>query len=150
MKRYFKLELEKCCFWQSEIRDGKKVYFKRDFKVRSDIPLNQVYFRQEFNGIFTEVTTGRKIKVESINNKLFICEPLGIDITSKAFSSVPPKEIPEFIRSIRNNNLGSEYLNILDDLLVNSNLCEKAAQRKEELKEESSLVKRIMKKFHKN
>ena len=118
MKRYFKLELDKCNFWQSEIRDGSKVYFKRDFKRRSVIPLNQVFFRQDVDGMFTEVTTGKRIKVEAINNKLFIVEPLGIDIDYGAFSSATPREISGLIRDIRVNNLGSEYLDIIDVRVV--------------------------------
>ncbi len=149
MKRYFKLELDKCNFWQSEIRDGSKVYFKRDFKRRSVIPLNQVFFRQDVDGMFTEVTTGKRIKVEAINNKLFIVEPLGIDIDHGAFSSATPSEISGLIRDIRVNNLGSEYLDIIDDLLVNSDLCEKASLKKKKLKEESSLVRKFINKFHK-
>lgn len=149
MKRYFKLELDKCNFWQSELRDGSKVYFKRDFKRRSVISLNQVFFRQDLDGMFTEVTTGKRIKVEAINNKLFIVEPLGIDIDHGAFSSATPSEISGLIRELRVNNLGSEYLSILDDLLVNSNLCEKALLKKEEKKEESSLVRKFINKFHK-
>lgn len=149
MKRYFKLELDKCNFWQSEIRDESKVYFKRDFKRRSVIPLNQVFFRQDVDGMFTEVTTGKRIKVEAINNKLFIVEPLGIDIDHGAFSSATPSEISGLIRDIRVNNLGSEYLDIIDDLLVNSDLCEKASLKKEKLKEESSLVRKFINKFHK-
>ena len=149
MKRYFKLELDKCNFWQSEIRDGSKVYFKRDFKRRSGIPLNQVFFRQDVDGMFTEVTTGKRIKVEAINNKLFIVEPLGIDIDHGAFSSATPSEISGLIRDIRVNNLGSEYLDIIDDLLVNSDLCEKASLKKKKLKEESSLVRKFINKFHK-
>lgn len=149
MKRYFKLELDKCNFWQSEIRDESKVYFKRDFKRRSVIPLNQVFFRQDVDGMFTEVTTGKRIKVEAINNKLFIVEPLGIDIDHGAFSSATPSEISGLIRDIRVNNLGSEYLDIIDDLLVNSDLCEKASLKKKKLKEESSLVRKFINKFHK-
>lgn len=149
MKRYFKLELDKCNFWQSEIRDGSKVYFKRDFNRRSVIPLNQVFFRQDVDGMFTEVTTGKRIKVEAINNKLFIVEPLGIDIDHGAFSSATPSEISGLIRDIRVNNLGSEYLDIIDDLLVNSDLCEKASLKKKKLKEESSLVRKFINKFHK-
>ncbi len=149
MKRYFKLELDKCNFWQSEIKDGSKVYLKRDFERRSEIPLNQVFFRQDLDGMFTEVTTGKRIKVEAINNKLFIVEPLGIDIDHGAFSSATPSEISGLIRELRVNNLGSEYLSILDDLLVNSNLCEKVSLKKEEKKEESSLVRKFINKFHK-
>lgn len=149
MKRYFKLELDKCNFWQSEIRDESKVYFKRDFKRRSVIPLNQVFFRQDVDGMFTEVTTGKRIKVEAINNKLFIVEPLGIDIDHGAFSSATPSEISGLIRDIRVKNLGREYLSIIDDLLVNSDLCEKASLKKEKLKEESSLVRKFINKFHK-
>ncbi len=149
MKRYFKLELDKCNFWQSEVKDGSKVYLKRDFERRSEIPLNQVFFRQDLDGMFTEVTTGKRIKVEAINNKLFIVEPLGIDIDHGAFSSATPSEISGLIRELRVNNLGSEYLSILDDLLVNSNLCEKASLKKEEKKEESSLVRKFINKFHK-
>lgn len=149
MKRYFKLELDKCNFWQSEVKDGSKVYLKRDFERRSEIPLNQVFFRQDLDGMFTEVTTGKRIKVEAINNKLFIVEPLGIDIDHGVFSSATPSEISGLIRELRVNNLGSEYLSILDDLLVNSNLCEKASLKKEEKKEESSLVRKFINKFHK-
>lgn len=149
MKRYFKLELDKCNFWQSEVKDGSKVYLKRDFERRSEIPLNQVFFRQDLDGMFTEVTTSKRIKVEAINNKLFIVEPLGIDIDHGAFSSATPSEISGLIRELRVNNLGSEYLSILDDLLVNSNLCEKASLKKEEKKEESSLVRKFINKFHK-
>lgn len=149
MKRYFKLELDKCNFWQSEVKDGSKVYLKRDFERRSEIPLNQVFFRQDLDGMFTEVTTGKRIKVEAINNKLFIVEPLGIDIDHGAFSSATPSEISGLIRELRVNNLGSEYLSILDDLLVNSNLCEKVSLKKEEKKEESSLVRKFINKFHK-
>lgn len=149
MKRYFKLELDKCNFWQSEVKDGSKVYLKRDFERRSEIPLNQVFFRQDLDGMFTEVTTGKRIKVEAINNKLFIVEPLGIDIDHGAFSSATPSEISGLIRELRVNNLGNEYLSILDDLLVNSNLCEKASLKKEEKKEESSLVRKFINKFHK-
>lgn len=149
MKRYFKLELDKCNFWQSEVKDGSKVYLKRDFERRSEIPLNQVFFRLDLDGMFTEVTTGKRIKVEAINNKLFIVEPLGIDIDHGAFSSATPSEISGLIRELRVNNLGSEYLSILDDLLVNSNLCEKASLKKEEKKEESSLVRKFINKFHK-
>ncbi len=149
MKRYFKLELDKCNFWQSEVKDEGKVYLKRDFERRSEIPLNQVFFRQDLDGMFTEVTTGKRIKVEAINNKLFIVEPLGIDIDHGAFSSATPSEISGLIRELRVNNLGSEYLSILDDLLVNSNLCEKVSLKKEEKKEESSLVRKFINKFHK-
>ena len=99
--------------------------------------------------MFTEVTTGKRIKVEAINNKLFIVEPLGIDIDYGAFSSATPSEISGLIRDIRVNNLGSEYLDIIDDLLVNSDLCEKASLKKKKLKEESSLVRKFINKFHK-
>ncbi len=149
MKRYFKLELEKCNFWQSELKDGNKVYLKRDFERRSEIPLNQVFFRQDLDGMFTEVITGKRIKVVAINNRLYIYEPLGIDIEKGAFSSATPGEISGLVRDLRVNNLGSEYFGILKDLLVNSDLCERASLKKQELKEESSLVKRIKNKFHK-
>lgn len=149
MKRYFKLELDKCNFWQSEVKDGNKVYLKRCFERRSGIPLNQVFFRQEVDGMFTEVTTGKRIKVEAINNKLFIVEPLGIDIDHGAFSSATPSEISGLIRDIRVKNLGSEYLSIIDDLLVNSDLCEKASLKKEKIKEKSSLIRKFINKFHK-
>ena len=72
MKRYFKLELDKCNFWQSEVKDESKVYVKRDFKRRDEIPLNEVFFRQDIDGKFTEVTTGKRMKVVVINNRLFI------------------------------------------------------------------------------
>ncbi len=149
MKRYFKLELDKCKFWQNDVKNGKKVYLKRDFKNRSDIPLNYVFFRQDTDGMYTEVTTGKRIKVVAINNKLFIDEPLGIDILPGAFSSATSKEIAEFIRELRVKKLGSEYLTILNDLLVNSNLCEKASLKRQEEKEESSLVRKFINKFHK-
>ncbi len=149
MKRYFKLELDKCNFWQSDVRDGKKVFVKRDFDERSEIPLNHVFFRQDADGMLTEVTTGKRIKVVMVNNKLFITEPLGIEVLPGAFTSAAPKEIADFFRGIKTKKLGREYLGILNDLLVNSNLCEKASLRKKEIKEESSLVRKFMSKFRK-
>ena len=49
----------------------------------------------------------------------------------------------------KTKKLGREYLGILNDLLVNSNLCEKASLRKKEIKDESSLVRKVMSKFRK-
>ena len=115
MKRYFKLELDKCNFWQSEVKDGSKVYVKRDFKRRDEVPLNEVFFRQDIDGMFTEITTGKKMKTAVINNKLFIDEPQGIDIVDGAFSSTSPREIASFLSEIRSKKLGQEYINILND-----------------------------------
>ena len=149
MKRYFKLELDKCNFWQSEVKDESKVYVKRDFKRRDEIPLNEVFFRQDIDGKFTEVTTGKRMKVVVINNRLFIDEPQGIDIVDGAFSSTSPKEIASFLSEIRSKKLGQEYINILNDFFVNSPLCERASFLKEERKKENSLLRKLVSKFHK-
>lgn len=132
MKRYFKLELDKCNFWQSEVKDESKVYVKRDFKRRDEIPLNKVFFRQDIDGKFTEVTTGKRMKVVVINNRLFIDEPQGIDIVDGAFSSTSPKEISSFLSEIRSKKLGQEYISILNDFFVNSPLCERVSFLKRE------------------
>lgn len=149
MKRYFKLELDKCNFWQSEVKDGSKVYVKRDFKRRDEIPLNEVFFRQDIDGKFTEVTTGKRMKVVVINNRLFIDEPQGIDIVDGAFSSTSPKEISSFLSEIRSKKLGQEYISILNDFFVNSPLCERASFLKKEKKEEKSFLRKLVSKFHK-
>ena len=149
MKRYFKLELDKCNFWQSEVKDGSKVYLKRDFMRRDEVPLNEVFFRQDTDGMFTEITTGKKMKTAVINNKLFIDEPQGIDIVDGAFSSTSPREIASFLSEIRSKKLGQEYINILNDFFVNSTLCERASFLKEERKKENSLLRKLVSKFHK-
>lgn len=149
MKRYFKLELDKCNFWQSEVKDGSKVYVKRDFKRRDEIPLNEVFFRQDVDGKFTEVTTGKRMKVAAINNILFIDEPQGVDIVEGAFSSTAPKEISTFLAEIRSKKLGKEYIDILNDFFVNSPLCERASFLKKERKEEKSFLRKLVSKFHK-
>lgn len=149
MKRYFKLELEKCSFWQSNVKDGSKVYEKRDFKSRSDIPLNEVFFRQDVDGMFTEVTTGKRMKVVVINNRLFIDEPQGIDIVDGAFSSASARDISSFLSEIRTKKLGQEYISILDDFFVKSPLCERASFLKKEKKEEKSFLRKLVSKFHK-
>ena len=149
MKRYFKLELDKCNFWHSEVKDGSKVYVKRDFKRRDEIPLNEVFFRQDVDGKFTEVTTGKRMKVAAINNILFIDEPQGVDIVEGAFSSATPKEISAFLAEIRSKKLGKEYIDILNDFFVNSPLCERASFLKKERKEEKSFLRKLVSKFHK-
>lgn len=149
MKRYFKLELDKCNFWQSEVKDGSKVYLKRDFKRRDEIPLNEVFFRQDVDGMFTEVTTGKRMKVVVINNRLFIDEPHGVDIVEGAFSSITPREISSFLSEIRSKKLGHEYINILNDFFVTSPLCEKASSIKRERQEENTFLRRLISKFHK-
>lgn len=149
MKRYFKLELDKCNFWQSEVKDGSKVYLKRDFMRKDEVPLNEVFFRQDTDGMFTEITTGKKMKTTVINNKLFIDEPQGIDIVDGAFSSTSPREIASFLSEIRSKKLGQEYINILNDFFVNTPLCERASFLKEERKKENSLLRKLVSKFYK-
>ena len=87
MKRYFKLELDKCNFWQSEVKDGSKVYVKRDFKRRDEVPLNEVFFRQDIDGMFTEITTGKKMKSAVINNKSFLINSSILSCDTEKFAS---------------------------------------------------------------
>lgn len=148
MKRYFKLELDKCNFWQSEVKDESKVYVKRDFKRRDEIPLNEVFFRRDVDGMFTEVTTGKRMKVVVINNRLFIDEPHGVDIVEGAFSSTTPKEISSFLSEVRSKKLGQEYISILNDFFVYSPLCEEASSIKNERQKENTFLRRLISKFH--
>ena len=99
--------------------------------------------------MFTEITTGKKMKTTVINNKLFIDEPQGIDIVDCAFSSTSPREIASFLSEIRTKKLGQEYINILNDFFVNSPLCERASFLKEERRKENSLLRKLVSKFHK-
>ena len=128
MRKYFKLDLRDSSFWQMKVQDGERVYKKADFDLRSDPCLNSVFFRKFPNGIYREITTKSTLVIDEENMRVEY--PRGISVCLDNLSSATPQEIKEALKEIREKDLSDEYHVIVTNLLVESELCEIARERR--------------------
>lgn len=128
MTKYYKLNLEGNVFWQSERKSSSKTYSLKPYERRNDEVLNSIFFKNISDSELVEITTGFKVSIDS--NGLPIIN--GAIISEDTFSTIDFQEAFNAYNEIKKLSLNAEYYHILKDLLVNSNLCAKAQEKKEE------------------
>jgi len=128
MTKYYKLNLEGNVFWQSERKSSSKTYTLKPYERRNDEVLNSIFFKNISDSELVEITTGFKVSIDS--NGLPIIN--GAIISEDTFSTIDFQEAFNAYNEIKKLSLNAKYYHILKDLLVNSNLCAKAQEKKEE------------------
>lgn len=128
MTKYYKLNLEGNVFWQSERKSSSKTYTLKPYERRNDEVLNSIFFKNISDSELVEITTGFKVSIDS--NGLPVIN--GAIISEDTFSAIDFQEAFNAYNDIKKLSLNAEYYHILKDLLVNSNLCAKAQEKKEE------------------
>ncbi|NLC47775.1 MAG: hypothetical protein GX758_00240 [Tenericutes bacterium] len=130
MKKYFKLDLNNSSFWQKKVEDGEVVYRKENYELKSDSCLNNVFFRKLPNGIYRELITKSILEVNQDDNNINF--PKGIDVSLDNFAPTDINEINETLKEIKVKKLSSEYYDIINCLLIKSNLCDTISKRKKQ------------------
>lgn len=146
MRNYFSLNLVGNEFWQSHMENGEKVYRKEVYTKKDEDVLNKAYLLDLKGGAFKEITTGRIMMInglgmteatgdtvakEKLSPKTCIDSPRGITASKGSFSQITASEVRASIAKIRGSKaLISEYKKTMEELMLYSELCEIAAERK--------------------
>lgn len=133
MSIIYKLSLKGSMFWQPEIVDGQKVYEQTEYINKDMEELNSIYLRQITENAYAELLTNSVVKI-SKDNRYCFSYPKGVLIDTHQLTQCSYGEAIAAIKKIKNNKLESEYLETIRNLLVNSNYCEYAKEKKNDIK----------------
>lgn len=133
MNNIFKLNLEGSMFWQSKIVNHKKIYEQVEYDCKDMSELNYIFLRQLTDGVYAEIFTNKVIKITK-DNRYSFSYPRGVLIDTQKLIPSSYQESLTAVKKIRGNKLEQEYLETINDLLVNSNYCEYAKDKKNAIK----------------
>lgn len=118
---YFKLNLNNCVYWQSDIKDDKKVHVRKPFSMSENLGIDRIFLRRISDTEYEEVLTGNIMEFDDEK-----CISLkGADIPLSNITPVNYFEISLAHMKIKHNEkLKSKYLEILEDLFIFNNRCQ--------------------------
>lgn len=127
MKKYYKLNLNECIYWQSSIEDDKTFYTKSEHNTRNNELLNNIYLLGISPNKYMELDSKRIIEFDDNS----IIKPLGVDIPLSSISPSSAFDILKEYKKIQVSGLTDEYRKIVDEIFIKSRLCELASHKKE-------------------
>ncbi len=125
-RKYVKLYLENCSFWQTN--HDKRIVEEKNYELKDESILNYIYFKQITPNILEEELTNEKIILDSNTKNIIL--PKGIKIDPNNFSECSIEEIINTFNEMKLKNLNKEYYQTLCDFIYRSNICGRAEERK--------------------
>lgn len=125
---YYKVNLDGSFFWQSN--PEKRTFSQKFFQLKDSEELNNIYLEKMNENTFKELYTGKKILVDFKESKHKFVSPRGVYINLEGLSKCDKSDILTEFKKIKEKKLTYKYIKILTDLCINSELCERAKERK--------------------
>ena len=123
---YYKLDINGSIFWQSD----NGIFTQKEFKT-SIKELGTIYIRKIAFSVYKEEITGKAVILDP-NSKTHFIQPMGVIVDVEKLESCSLADELHSYEDLRKKGLSKKYLKILEDFLVNSDLCEKVKIKKEE------------------